>query len=523
MRIIYAGLTAIACLIGGNCAADTQTLTLMRGLDPPHYDAQRTTSWGAADIVNMIQDTLVALDWDARTSIPYLARSWEISPDGRTYTFKLRDDVTFCSGKKFTADDVIYTFKRFRDPATNSPVAWRAGNIKELRALDPYTVEYELEEPYSGLLWQLTMFNNVIINQESVEKLGKDYGVNGVDGTGPWCFVSWQPRNETVLRRHDAYHWGPAMYRNAGPVHFDRLVLKIVPEDSSRVAAMMAGAIDYTDHYPQSYIDQAMAVPMLRVEEAKPVFSLAYFGFKTTRTMMSDRRVREAMNIAINRAEIVKGVMLGHADASFTYVHPDALDYDPKTADMIKEDVAAANRLLDDAGWKLGGDGIREKNGVKLAPTVYISAGSNLVKLAEPIQGYLRRVGIDWRIHAWDNTIFFAKAAEQDYDIWGSGQSYSSAGDLMEFCFESRYIPYPNRSNWNDPETDAWLHAGRVALRDDERARNYALVQEKVTAEYLYMPVLNLPTFEVTNRRLKGTRPHMLYAHAFYKGLDLYK
>ncbi len=282
---------------------------------------------------------------------------------------------------------------------------------------------------------------------------------------------------------------------------------------------MMAGAIDYTDHYPQSYIDQAMAVPMLRVEEAKPVFSLAYFGFKTTRTMMSDRRVREAMNIAINRAEIVKGVMLGHADASFTYVHPDALDYDPKTADMIKEDVAAANRLLDDAGWKLGGDGIREKNGVKLAPTVYISAGSNLVKLAEPIQGYLRRVGIDWRIHAWDNTIFFAKVAEQDYDIWGSGQSYSSAGDLMEFCFELRYIPYPNRSNWNDPETDAWLHAGRVALRDDERARNYALVQEKVTAEYLYMPVLNLPTFEVTNNRLKGTRPHMLYGHAFYKGL----
>ncbi len=231
MRLIHSGLTAIACLIGGNCAAETQTLTLMRGLDPPHYDAQRTTSWGAADIVNMIQDTLVALDWDARTSIPYLAKSWEISPDGRTYTFKLRDDVTFCSGKKFTADDVIYTFKRFRDPATNSPVAWRAGKIKELRALDPYTVEYELEEPYSGLLWQLTMFNNVIINQESVEKLGKDYGVNGVDGTGPWCFVSWQPRNETVLRRHDAYHWGPAMYQNPGPVHFDRLVLKIVPEE----------------------------------------------------------------------------------------------------------------------------------------------------------------------------------------------------------------------------------------------------------------------------------------------------
>ena len=76
MRIVYSGLTAIACLIGGNCAAETQTLTLMRGFDAPHFDAQRVTSWGAADIVNMAQDTLVALDWDARTPIPYLAKSW---------------------------------------------------------------------------------------------------------------------------------------------------------------------------------------------------------------------------------------------------------------------------------------------------------------------------------------------------------------------------------------------------------------------------------------------------------------
>lgn len=523
MRMIRSGLAAIACLIGADCVAETQTLTMTRGFDAAHFDAQRTTTWGAADIVNMVQDTLVALDWDARTPIPYLAKSWQISPDGRTYTFKLRDDVTFCSGKKFTAEDVIYTFKRLQDPKTNSPVAWRAGKIKAMRAPDPYTVEYELEEPYSNLLLQLTGFNNVIINQESVEKLGNDYGVNGVDGTGPWCFVSWQPRNETVLRRHDAYRWGPTIYRNPGPVQFDRLVMKIIPEDSNRVAAMMRGTVDYTDHLPLPLIDQARAAPMLRVQEIKPVFSLLYLGFRTTRDMVSDRRVREAMSMAINRAEIVKGVMLGHGEPSFTYVHPDALDYDPKTADIITEDVANANRLLDEAGWKMGSDGIREKDGVKLAPKIYIPSATNAAKPAEPIQGYLRKVGIDLRIYAWDNTIFYAKLREQDYDLWVAGQSYSSAGDLMELCFDSHNIPGPNYANWNDPETDAWLHAGRVALRDDERTRNYALVQEKVTAEYLFMPVLNIPGFEVTSARLQGTRPHMLYGHSFYKGLDLYK
>src|SRR5262249_62019042 len=114
--------------------ASAETLMLMKGIDAPHYDGHRTT-WGpTSDIVNMFQDTLVALDWDGRTPIPYLAKSWDISEDGKIYTFKLRDDVTFCSGKKFTAEDVIYSFKRLKDPAIKGPYAWRAGHIKELRA-----------------------------------------------------------------------------------------------------------------------------------------------------------------------------------------------------------------------------------------------------------------------------------------------------------------------------------------------------------------------------------------------------
>ena len=181
---------SVALALGIAGPASAQTLNMMKGIDAPHYDAQRTT-WGpTSDIVNMFQDTLVALDWDGRTPVPYLAKSWTISEDGRTYTFKLRDDVSFCSGKKFTAEDVIYSFKRLKDPALKAPYAWRAGDIKELRAPDPYTVEYELEEPYSELLLQLTMFTNVIHNKESVEALGKDYGIKGADGTGPWCFES---------------------------------------------------------------------------------------------------------------------------------------------------------------------------------------------------------------------------------------------------------------------------------------------------------------------------------------------
>ncbi|HEX2888997.1 ABC transporter substrate-binding protein, partial [Vineibacter terrae] len=269
MRKVLLGIGAMIGMAGTVPAAPAQTLTMMKAIDAPHYDAQRTT-WGpTSDIVNMFQDTLVALDWDGRTPIPNLARSWEVSPDGRTYTFRLRDDVQFCSGKKLTADDVVFSFKRLTDPALKGPFAWRAGRIKDLRAPDPHTVIYELEEPYADLLLQLTMFTNAIHNRDSVEALGKDYGVKAADGTGPWCLASWQPRTEIVLKRHDAYRWGPAMYANKGPVKFERLVIKIVPEESSRVAAMMAGQFDITNQFPAQFIAQAKTAPMLQVQEAK--------------------------------------------------------------------------------------------------------------------------------------------------------------------------------------------------------------------------------------------------------------
>jgi peptide/nickel transport system substrate-binding protein len=520
MRKILVNVLILLAALVTTSTLEAQTLRMMKALDAPHYDGHRTT-WGpASDIINMFQDTLVALDWDGRTPIPYLAKSWTISPDGKLYTFKLRDDVTFCSGKKFTAADVIYSFERLTDPEFKAPFAWRAGNVKELRAPDPYTVEYELREPFADLLLQLTMFTTAIHNKDSVEALGKDYGIKGADGTGPWCFESWQPRTEVVLKRHDAYKWGPSMYNNKGPVNFEKLIVKIVPEDSSRVAAMLAGQFDVTTHVPLQFIQQVKAAPHLNVQEAQPNFQLMYYGFKITRPMVADKRVREAMSIAINRAEIVKGVMFGNAEPAYTFVHPKALDFDESTKGIIREDAERAKKLLDEAGWKVGADGIREKDGVKLAPRVLFTQVAYVPRISEAIQGYMRKVGIDWKIVGYDSTIAAAEMAKQDYELWTVTVPYLSSGDLLNIYFDSRNIPTPNRMNWSDPTTDEYLRMGRAALTDADRAKYYGLVQRRVTEEHLWMPVMNVPLYVTSLKKLKGVRPHMLYQYTFYKGLD---
>ena len=502
--------------------AQAQTLTMAKALDSPHYDSQRTTWSPTSDVTHMIQDTLVALDWDGKTPIPLLAKSWTVSPDGKLYTFKLRDDVQFCSGKKFTAADVVYSFNRQKDPATRAPYAWRAGKIKELRAPDPYTVEYELTEPYSDLLVQLTMFNNAIHNKDSVEALGKDYGLKGIDGTGPWCWVSWTPRTEVVLKRHDAYKWGPSMYKNPGPVKFERLVIKIIPEESARLAAMMSGRFDVTQHFPIQFIAQAKKSPMLNVEEAKPNFQLNHYGFKITRPLVSDKRVREAMSIAINRVQIAQAVMLGQADPAYTYIHPDALDFAPATKGIVKEDVARANRLLDEAGWtKRDKDGIRMKDGVRLAPVVYIPQVSYFPRIAEAIQGYMRKIGIDWQITAIEPMVLGGRLSGQDFDLWTVTAPYLTAGDLMNFYFDSVQMPVPNRMNWKDAKTDELIRQGRLALTEADRAKANQAVQELVMKEHLWIPVLNMKMYQTSNKRVKNLRAHMLYQNTFYKGLDL--
>jgi peptide/nickel transport system substrate-binding protein len=285
---------------------------------------------------------------------------------------------------------------------------------------------------------------------------------------------------------------------------------------------MMSGRFDITTHFPTQFIDQAKKSPTLNVEEAKPNFQLMYFGFKADRPLVKDKRVREAMNIAINRAELVKGVMLGQAEPAYTYIDPQALDFNPATKGIIKEDVARANKLLDEAGWaKRGPDGIRvNAQGERLAPIVFIPQVTYFPRMTEAIQGYMRKVGIDWKITALESTIMPAKLTGQDFDLWTVTVPYLSAGELMNFYFDSSQIPVPNRMNWKDAATDTAIRNGRIATNPADRAAGNMAAQEIVMKEHLWIPVMNARMYQTTTKKVKGARAHMLFQYTFYKGLD---
>src|SRR5690606_6299134 len=193
-------------------------------------------------------------------------------------------------------------------PDIKSPFYWRMGKVKDIRATGPYTVEYELEEPFNELPLQLSNFQGTIINKENVESLGKDFGVKGFDGTGPYCWGDWQPRSQLTMTRQDAYKWGPSIYENPGPVKFEKMVMKIVPEESARVAAMLGGQVDFSFSMPDQSLPMMAKAPNVTVYKPPANQRLFYLGFKTTRENVSDKRVRTALSQAIDREQLVKGI-----------------------------------------------------------------------------------------------------------------------------------------------------------------------------------------------------------------------
>lgn len=516
---ILSGAVAVGMLAALPAQAE-QAITIARSIDTDRYDPHISTARSTAEIMFMAGDTLVTLDYDMKTIQPGLAKSWSVSDDGLVYTFELRDDVTFCSGKKFTANDVVASIDRWQNHE-KGVTKWRAGPVDELVAVDDHTLEYRLTKPYSELLFQMTQHNHTVIDIDQVNELGEDFGVKGFNGTGPFCLDSWEPRNQLVMTKHEAYKWGPPFYDSASP-QVDKIVWKIVPEESTRVASIQTGQSDVTQYVPNWAIRDFKAMPNLQVNQAEFYFWTAYVGMKITREFLGDVRVRKAINLAVDQDAIAEGVYFGLAKPARSYIAPGVLDFDDgMTLDDFAYDPDRAKALLDEAGWKLGDDGVRAKDGKKLELVSYGFTGTTARDVLEAFQGDLRKVGIDLKVQLFDATVVWGKLATQDFDLYTMSYPYVSAGDALNLYFRSANMPTPNRMNWDDEETDKWLEEASAALSGEERAAILSKVQRKVHDAAVWVPTVHEPLFVVASSKLKPVKAHGIYGAGLYKGLGI--
>ncbi|WP_207768759.1 ABC transporter substrate-binding protein [Pelagivirga sediminicola] len=497
-------------------------ITVVRAIDANNYDPHKSTAQANAEIMFMLGDTLVSLAPDMKTIESGIAKEWEVSDDGLTYTFRLHDNVQFCDGKKLTADDVVYSIERWIDPETNSPVAWRAGEVESVTAIDPFTVEYKLKSPFSELLYQLAQSFGTIIDKDTVEALGPDFGVAGFNGTGPFCWVEWTPRDKMIMDKHEAYTWGAPFHKNTGPASLDRITWQIVPEENTRTVAVMTGQSEVSPYIPVIALKQLESAPGVEVVRSDLAPYTYYIGFKIDKETVSDPVVRRAINLAVDQEAMAEDLFFGEVEPAYSYVTQDALDWNHDLDDtLLKYDPEAAKKMLDEAGWVPGDDGVRAKGGVRLSPLIYTFAESTYGKQVEAVQSYLREIGIDLQIESFDATVVWGKLATQEFDMYTMGYPYVSSGDALNLYFRSENIPTPNRMNWNDEKTDELLDAGAAATDDAERAKNYGEVLKMVHDAAAWLPLYHDPMVIVQSTDLETITPHNLYGAGLYKGLDL--
>jgi peptide/nickel transport system substrate-binding protein len=366
----------------------------------------------------------------------------------------------------------------------------------------------------------MTQYFHTILNVEQVKQLGADFGIKGIDGTGPFCFESWTPRDSTVLTKHKGYKWGPSYY-DVTEAQVDKVIWKVVPEENTRVTALQAGQADASQYVPYWSIKELQANKSLSVSKAENFFWTYFIGFKVDKELMNDVRVRKAMNLAVDQKAITEAVTFGLAEPASTLLMPGVLDFNDKVDRAIYgENVKEAEKLLDEAGWKKGSDGFRYKDGKKLAPVVYGISGA-FKEIAEAVQGDLRKVGIDLQIQLFDSTVAWGKLATQEFDAFGMSFPYVSAGDALNLYFRSANTPTPNRMNWKDKETDDLLDKGSTATDDKVRAEAYAAVQKKVHDAAVWIPLFHEPLFVVAGSKLKPIRAHGNYGCGLNKGLGI--
>jgi peptide/nickel transport system substrate-binding protein len=368
--------------------------------------------------------------------VPWLASSWTVSPDGKTYTFKLRDGVTFSNGKKLdaqvVADDAagwIATVK------ATSGAAYGASYIQGLTGatvVDPLTVQFHLSQPNSAFL-QATSTTNLAITDpaEFAETPAQRCTGAGVIGTGPFVLDHYTPKVETVLtKRATPYHWASSLEKNQGSAYLDKVIFNYVAEDAVRTGNLVSGVIDIAwPRNPFTVQDVKLITASGDTVEKRPLPGVSYAQFANTTAgrPLSDAQVRQALYKSVDLktyAATVFGpdypVVQGVFDSTTPYFKSQSakLGYDP----------AGAGKILDAADWTVGAGGYRYKNGQELTlayPVSQFSAG------AELLQAQLKKVGINLDLKPVTPAQLVTFVANGDYDLTQTYFTRANPGALQ--------------------------------------------------------------------------------------------
>ena len=479
----------------------TLTLALSAGWDV--LDPAATAFTFSRQIMEFIYDPLLARDSKTSKIVPGLAQSFDVSSDGTTITLKIRPNVKFQDGTVCDANAVAFSLTRIQDPALKSPMAATiSGPVQSIKATDSSTVVITLKKPFAPFLDSLTQISLAPVSPAAVQKYGKDFGAHPV-GTGPFMFQSEVPNDNVVLVRYPDYNWAPSFFQHQGPAYLDRVVIRNVPEDATRMALEQAGTIDVVynpivsqlpDYQNNSkfYVVQATRPGMPR----SLILNTAIFPF-------DDVKTRQAVAYAINKTQILQSAYGNIGSVADSIVTPNLFGYSKAAATASATyDVDKAKQMLADAGWKAGSDGILVKDGKRFSITYGSQSATNFNIQDQILQANLKAVGIEMQIQDEEQAAILDDIRRGKWPM-STMLFAASDPDVMYTVLYSKSIGTAwNTARYSNPQMDSLLDQGRTELDQTKRANIYAQAEKLVAQDVPYIPYYNIKNPYLVNARV---------------------
>jgi peptide/nickel transport system substrate-binding protein len=450
--------------------------------EPVALDGAQVTDVNSARVIRRITESLIGFADEKAELVPLLAESWEISEDGREYTFKLRQGVKFHDGTPFNAEAVKFSLMRQIDEAHPAnalgtyPFAnFYFGSIESIEVVDDHTVKIIQKEPRASLPAALASAAAGIVSPTAVEQYGEDYPQQPV-GTGPFKFNSWEPGVAVNLEANEDY-WGE-------PTNLEAVIFRPFTEDQTRLAALQTGEVNLIVDLPPDNVEGLESDPNIDVLK-QPGIHFWYVGLNTQKPPLDDARVRQALAYAIDKEAITRDVLRGTGEVAKSMLNPGTWGF-AEDVPAYERDVEKAKQLLAEAGYPDG-----------FEITMWVpESGSGMqspVMMATVVQANLADIGVQANLETFEWGTFLNNLRTGDQEVfvnsWMAGLPDPDM-TLYPFLHSSQWAPNgPNRFFYENSEVDRLLEEARMTSDQEERAELYRQVQKIALEEVPLIPV----------------------------------
>ncbi len=497
------------------------TLRIVWGVDVSLFDPATSGRGLARGLMSPVLQGLTQINPDTGAIEPLLATSWDVSEDGLTWVFNLKEGVVFHDGTPFNAETVVANVDRWLDPEFTHVTRSRLQAIEDVVALDETTVEFRLSRPYPPLPNTMGEGFHYMLSQKDIEEHYLELGLNLPAGTGPFRLTEFVPRERIVMERWPEYA-GP----RADEVVLDRIVIDTVADDSARTSRLLAGEADLNLYQSVLDVSQIEADVDLEVVTA-PSLRQWHFYINANQPHLSDVRVRQALNHAVDQEALVRVAFQGYAITRYSLVpekHLGSVEVDP----VYEYNTATALELLEAAGWTQDGSGVlRNSEGdalhVKLAHTTGgVYNGDQ--DIASAVAGFWRAIGIEVEEQPMDRGTFYGVLVDENspnnneviavpFQI-----DFQDGAAFLDLSFTERATP-PACCNFSFySNADSWAKI-EEALGEADPASRAALIEEAQRMMWNDVPVVPGPQLQLVASKVANLNvtlyPNDLHPIAF--------